>query len=42
MSIEEATEILKISIVRGAIPEPIRVAHLIATGIKTGESYGKQ
>ncbi|MDD3492192.1 MAG: DUF99 family protein [Candidatus Thermoplasmatota archaeon] len=42
VSIQEATEILKISIVRGAIPEPIRVAHLIATGIKTDESCGKQ
>lgn len=42
VSLEEAREILQVSIVRGAIPEPIRVAHLIATGIKTGESYGKQ
>jgi len=38
---EEATEIIKLSIIRGAIPEPIRVAHLIATGIKKGESRGR-
>ncbi len=32
---------IKLSIVRGAIPEPIRIAHLIATGIKKGESRGR-
>ncbi|MEA2054886.1 MAG: DUF99 family protein [Candidatus Thermoplasmatota archaeon] len=37
----EVREVVRLSIVRGAIPEPIRIAHLIATGIKTGESYGK-
>ncbi|HEC89849.1 MAG: hypothetical protein DRN12_00110 [Thermoplasmata archaeon] len=39
--ISEAKEIIKISTIRGVIPEPIRVAHLIASGIKRGESYGK-
>ncbi|RLF45363.1 MAG: hypothetical protein DRN17_02700 [Thermoplasmata archaeon] len=34
----EAKEVIKLSIVRGAIPEPLRIAHLIASGIKTGES----
>jgi len=38
---EEAKSIIKLSIIRGAIPEPIRVAHLIATGIKKGESRGR-
>ena len=37
----EAKEIIKISTIRGVIPEPIRVAHIIASGIKRGESYGK-
>ena len=38
----EATEIIQLSLLRGALPEPLRVAHLIATGIKTGESYGRR
>ena len=38
---EEAKEIIKISTIRGVIPEPIRIAHLIASGITRGESYGK-
>lgn len=38
---KEVIDVIKLSIVRGAIPEPIRVAHLIATGIKKGESYGR-
>lgn len=41
IDIEEAKEIIKISTIRGVIPEPIRVAHLIASGIIRGESYGK-
>lgn len=41
MNIDEAKEIIKISTIRGAIPEPLRVAHLIASGIAKGESYGK-
>lgn len=41
LSIEEAKEIIKLSTIRGVIPEPIRVAHLIASGIARGESYGK-
>jgi hypothetical protein len=41
LSIGEAKEIIKLSTIRGAIPEPIRVAHLIASGITRGESYGK-
>lgn len=38
---EDALNVIKLSIIRGAIPEPVRVAHLIATGIKKGESQGR-
>ena len=38
---DETKEIIKISTIRGVIPEPIRVAHIIASGITRGESYGK-
>jgi len=37
---EEAEEIIRISIRHAQIPEPLRVAHLIATGIVKGESEG--
>jgi endonuclease V-like protein UPF0215 family len=41
LTIEEAKEIIKLSTIRGVVPEPIRVAHLIASGTTRGESYGK-
>ena len=41
ITINETKEIIKLSTIRGVIPEPIRVAHLIASGIARGESYGK-
>jgi endonuclease V-like protein UPF0215 family len=41
IGLEEVEEILRLSTVLGAIPEPIRVAHLIATGIVLGESHGR-
>jgi len=41
ISLAEAKEIIILSTIRGAIPEPIRVAHLIASGVTRGESYGK-
>jgi len=41
LPIDEAKEIIKSSTIRGVIPEPIRVAHIIASGITRGESYGK-
>jgi endonuclease V-like protein UPF0215 family len=41
ININEAKEIIKLSTIRGVIPEPIRIAHLIASGITSGESYGK-
>jgi len=37
----KAESIIKLSILRGRIPEPVRVAHLIAGGITTGESRGR-
>jgi endonuclease V-like protein UPF0215 family len=41
ISLEDVKEIIRLSTIRGAIPEPIRLAHVIATGIVTGESYGR-
>ena len=41
ISINETKEIIKLSTIRGAIPEPLRVAHLIASCVTRGESYGK-
>ena len=41
LSIDKAKEILKITCTRSLIPEPIRIAHLIASGITFGESRGK-
>jgi len=38
---EQAIEIVKLSATRSMLPEPIRVAHLIARGVTTGESKGK-
>jgi endonuclease V-like protein UPF0215 family len=37
---KDAEEIIRISTTRSAIPEPLRVAHIIAAGIITGESKG--
>lgn len=41
ITIKKAKEILKLTCTRSLIPEPIRVAHLIAGGIIKGESKGK-
>lgn len=38
---DTALEILKTCTVHGNIPEPLRVAHIIASGVKLGESHGK-
>jgi hypothetical protein len=40
IELEDAREIIKLSATRSAIPEPVRVAHLIAAGVVTGESKG--
>lgn len=41
ISLEKTKHILKLTCTRSLIPEPIRVAHLIASGVITGESKGK-
>lgn len=41
IDIGKAKEILKITCTRSLIPEPVRVAHLIASGVVNGESRGK-
>ena len=38
---EDARRIVQLSSTRSNVPEPIRVAHLIATGVICGESRGK-
>jgi hypothetical protein len=38
---EEAVRLTKETTIRGAVPEPIRMAHIIASGIIRGESKGK-
>ncbi len=37
----EFEELVRLSIVRGAVPEPVRIAHLIASAMVKGESYGR-
>jgi endonuclease V-like protein UPF0215 family len=41
IDVEYAKEIIKLSTIRGVVPEPIRIAHIIASGITRGESNGK-
>jgi len=41
IGIIDATQIVQSSSTRSNIPEPLRVAHLIATGVILGESRGK-
>ena len=41
ISLQETEELIRLSTIRGVIPDPIRVAHFIASGIIRGESYGK-
>ncbi|MFQ6128253.1 MAG: DUF99 family protein [Thermoplasmata archaeon] len=41
MDFDKLKTLIRKSTVRGALPEPIRVAHLIVTAIKKGESYGR-
>lgn len=38
---DQTRQIIKLSCTRGFIPEPLRVAHLLATAIVRGESYGR-
>lgn len=41
ISKEDAEKIIRMTSTRSSIPEPLRVAHLIATGIARGESVGR-
>ena len=41
LSDAEAKEVIDLSSTRGQIPEPLRVAHMIATAIVKGESTGR-
>ena len=41
LTLSKAKEIVKISCTRSHIPEPIRVAHLIGSGVVSGESKGR-
>jgi len=41
ISFSQSKEIIKLATIRGVIPEPLRIAHIIASGISKGESYGK-
>ena len=41
ISLNELKEAISLSTVRGALPEPLRIAHLIATAIAKGESHGR-
>ncbi len=41
IELEDAREIVRMSSTHSNIPEPLRAAHLIATGIVCGESTGK-
>lgn len=41
IDLENLRDMIRKSTVRGALPEPLRVAHLIVTALKRGESYGR-
>jgi hypothetical protein len=41
ISYDDAIYVLRKSTVRGAIPEPVRIAHLVASAMHFGESRGK-
>jgi len=41
MDENSAKGLIQASVVRGAVPEPVRIAHLIASALERGESRGK-
>ncbi|MEW6070670.1 MAG: DUF99 family protein [Candidatus Thermoplasmatota archaeon] len=41
VGLEDAKKLIAQTTVRGVLPEPVRVAHLIACGVAKGESYGR-
>lgn len=40
LNLEQARELLRVTTLHGNLPEPLRVAHLIAGGVTTGRSRG--
>lgn len=41
VELEEAIRMLKLFSIRGRLPEPLRISHIVASGIVRGESKGK-
>lgn len=41
LGLDDVRDVLRMTTVRGAIPEPLRLAHLIAAAYKNGESRGR-
>ena len=41
IGVREASAAIRACTVRGALPEPVRIAHIVATAIKRGESRGR-
>lgn len=41
LGLEDARDLVRATTVRGALPEPLRLAHLIAAAYATGESRGR-
>ncbi len=41
IDLDEAKRFLKLFTIRGRLPEPIRISHIVASGIVRGESRGK-
>ena len=41
ITLEKAREIVRISTTRSNVPEPVRVAHIMASGVTLGHSRGK-
>lgn len=41
IELDDVVKLLQLTCIRSVIPEPIRVAHLIASGVVTGESRGR-
>ncbi len=41
LNLNDAKRLLKLFTIRGRLPEPIRISHIVASGIVRGESKGK-
>jgi endonuclease V-like protein UPF0215 family len=41
ISLDDARDVIERSAVHGRVPEPLRVAHLVAGGVTTGHSRGR-